>query len=108
MGGEVCQPVASLTIEKQYEVIIGAASKCFAAFNNKQHIFIRAKYKVKSKFELKYAPGLNLGNSGFTEVAKGVWARNRIAADEPTVLMHSDYKEALEHTVTASQTVTHA
>jgi hypothetical protein len=105
---ESCVKTVSLVIKKQYEVVIGAASKCFAQFDNKEHVFIRAKYQIISEFELKYAPGVNLGSSGFTEVANGVWARNRISDSEPTVLLHSDYAEPLSNKVKASQTVKHA
>ena len=107
-AGADCVDVTSVTVHKQYQIIVGAASKCFEAFNNKQHIFVRAKYTITTEFELKYAPGINLGSSGFTEVAKGVWARNRISDSEPTVLMHSDYTETLGNKVKASQTVKHA
>jgi hypothetical protein len=106
---QTCRPTASIKFWKRYQVVIGAASKCAGpTWSNKEHVFIRATYTVDSEFELKYAPGLNLKQSGFRELEPGVWVRNRISADEPTLIMHSDYSKTMVNVAKASTTVTHA
>jgi hypothetical protein len=106
---QTCRPTASIKFWKRYQVVIGAASKCAGpTWSNKEHVFIRATYTVDSEFELKYAPGLNLGTSGFTEIEPGVWVRNRVSSHQPTLIMHSDYSKTMVNVAKASTTVTHA
>jgi hypothetical protein len=104
-----CRPTAQIEFWKRYQVVIGAASKCAGpVWSDKNHVFIRATYTVDSEFTLKYAPGLNLDNSGFKELQPGVWVRNRFSSDKPTLMMHSDYSKSIINQARASQTVTHA
>jgi hypothetical protein len=104
-----CRPTAQIEFWKRYQVVIGAASKCAGShWADKEHVFIRATYTVDSEFTLKYAPGLNLDNSGFKELQPGIWVRNRLSSDQPTLMMHSDYSKSIVNVAKASQTVTHA
>merc|ERR1719181_1826787 len=104
-----CRPTASIKFWKRYQVVIGAASQCAGPiWEDKEHVFIRAVYTVDCEFELKYAPGLNLKQSGFIELQPGIWVQNRISAQQPTLMMHSDYSKAIVNVAKASATVTHA
>jgi len=106
---QTCRPTATISYKKRYSVVIGAASKCAGPnFASKTFVFIRGVYSVDSVFELKYAPGLNVGNSGFREVSPGIWLRNKVSAPTPTLMLHSDYKKSMVSMASASQTVTHA
>lgn len=106
---QTCRPTASITYQKRYSVVIGASSKCAGpSFASKNFVFIRGVYSVDSIFELKYAPGLQVGASGFNEISPGVWVRNKVSSGSPTLMLHADYKKAMVSKAHASQTVTHA
>lgn len=106
---QTCRPTASITYQKRYSVVIGASSKCAGPrFAGKNYVFIRGVYSVDSIFELKYAPGLQVGETGFNEIAPGIWVRNKVSSGDPTLMLHADYKKAMVSKAHASQTVTHA
>jgi len=106
---QTCRPTATISFKKRYSVVIGAASKCAGPqFASKTYVFIRGVYSVDAVFDLKYAPGLDVGDSGFREVSPGIWIRNKVSAPTPTLMLHSDYKKSMVSMASASQTVTHA